>query len=280
MKTLFTLAALGCVTLATADQYRPYSQQNYRQYGYEQQTDQGTRTYQTNTSRTNQDQVINKKVQDLLAPGFFSKGYPTVTFEVLEGVVTLRGSIDTQSNKQQLEDSVRNIDGVTRVNNQLIVGRNGQTNQTYQQPSDRTYNDQRQSNSAYSEQQNGRAYNDQRSGIDSRSGSYNAYDNTDSRAGSYNAYDQKDNARFYQKNGAAATDQTIRKQIQDLLAPGYFSKGYPTVIFELQDGVVTLKGTIDTQENKSSLEESISGIDGVKRIDNQIKVVKEVRRSY
>src|SRR5690606_11924493 len=146
--------------LASAEQYRPYNQQNSRRYSYDQQSNQSSSTYQSDANRDNKDQVIQKKVRDLLAPGFFSKGYPSVSFEVLDGVVTLNGTIDTQSNKRHLEESVRDIEGVKRVNNQLVVGKNEQASQDYTQSNDRNDNDQR--NTLYNGPQNSRSYNDQR----------------------------------------------------------------------------------------------------------------------
>lgn len=70
-------------------------------------------------SRNVPDQEISKNVQDLLEPGVFSKGYPNVKFNVNNGNVTLRGTVDTQDDKTKIEDNVRKVKGVRQVNNQI-----------------------------------------------------------------------------------------------------------------------------------------------------------------
>ena len=76
----------------------------------------------TTTQNTNgSDAKIRKEIQDNLKSGWFSRGYEEVTAEVVNGNVTLRGSVDTQDEKQKIEDKVRKVDGVVNVINQINV---------------------------------------------------------------------------------------------------------------------------------------------------------------
>ncbi|CUI17435.1 Conserved hypothetical secreted protein [Candidatus Protochlamydia naegleriophila] len=160
MKKIFSLIALGSVALVSADQYyQPYgngaqSSQGYyqrdnqgyqrnNQYDYQQAPrnqsyDQNQQYYQQSSQSYNRDQQknysqrdnnqggvsdqeINRKLQDKLGSGWFSKGYQNVSFDVHNGIVNLRGSVDTLENKNNVEDSVRKIDGVRQVNNQITI---------------------------------------------------------------------------------------------------------------------------------------------------------------
>lgn len=67
------------------------------------------------------DQEVSKKIRDTIGSGWFSKGYQDVTFDVRNGIVSLRGSVDTLEDKNKVEDSVRKIDGVKQVNSQISV---------------------------------------------------------------------------------------------------------------------------------------------------------------
>lgn len=157
MRTLFTLVALGTVSLASAAQYSQatgsqtsgpngyqaqqqyyqrsdqsyqrgdqggYQQQPYGQnQGYYQQQGQpyyqGQQGYSQNGNyqgqegysdqNANSDQEILRKIHDNLSSSWFSKGYHDVSYDVSNGIVTLRGSVDTIDNKSKAEDSVRRI---------------------------------------------------------------------------------------------------------------------------------------------------------------------------
>ncbi len=90
--------------------------------------------------RVGADQDIIKKVQDTVAPGMFSRGYPNVSFDVSNAVVTLKGSVDSQDDKVKIEDSVKKIKGVRQVNNQLtVVGKQVAYNDGAYSKSETTY---------------------------------------------------------------------------------------------------------------------------------------------
>lgn len=90
----------------------------------------------SNTQTTSSsDTKISKEIQDNLKSGWFSRGYEDVTAEVVNGTVTLRGTVDTQDEKQKIEDKVRKVNGVVNVINQINVGRKS----TYNSQSNRNY---------------------------------------------------------------------------------------------------------------------------------------------
>ena len=102
-----------------------------------------------------------------------------------------------------------------------------------------------------------------------------------------NQYQNQNNDRgmnYYQDNGKMGnakmvSDQEIIKNVHDALSSGWFTKGYENVSYVVKDGIVTLRGTVDTAENKNKAEEKVKGIDGVKQVMNQIVVSKEEPKS-
>lgn len=104
------------------------NQQYYQQQGNQSYDRDQQRNYDNNygsqkdgNQRTTSDQEINRRIQDTLSSGWFSKGFQNVSFDVNNGNVNLRGSVDTLENKNKVEDSVRKIDGVRQVNNQITI---------------------------------------------------------------------------------------------------------------------------------------------------------------
>lgn len=91
------ILALGAVSILSADQYSS----NYQNIA---------------NQETSLDQQISSKIQEEL-----SKGFRDVSFEVNNGVVNLRGSVDTLGNKKKAEDSIKKIKGVKQINNQIII---------------------------------------------------------------------------------------------------------------------------------------------------------------
>jgi osmotically-inducible protein OsmY len=78
--------------------------------------------YRNNVNNSNiSDQDLTKKIQDKIGPGWFSKGYDQVSFQVNDGIVTLQGSVKTASDKGKVEREVRNINGVRGLNSQIAV---------------------------------------------------------------------------------------------------------------------------------------------------------------
>ena len=71
---------------------------------------------------------------------------------------------------------------------------------------------------------------------------------------------------------AAVSDEEISRKVKDALSSGWLTKGYPEVTSEVRMGIVTLRGTVDTIENKTKADEAVRKIAGVRGINNQIAV--------
>lgn len=67
-------------------------------------------------------------------------------------------------------------------------------------------------------------------------------------------------------------DKDIMDKVQKKIGAGWFSKGYEGVKYSVNNGVVTLTGSVATIDEKNKVEEKVKAIDGVKSVDNQITV--------
>jgi osmotically-inducible protein OsmY len=91
-----------------------------------------------------------------------------------------------------------------------------------------------------------------------------------------------DNNYGSQKDGNQRTgsDQEIRRRIHETLSSGWLSKSFQDVSFDVNNGNVNLKGSVDSLENKNKIEENVKKIDGVRQVNNQITIVKESPGTY
>ena len=88
-------------------------------------------------------------------------------------------------------------------------------------------------------------------------------------------HDQYGNNYASQSNSdEIRTDQDISNDIRDSIGSGWFSKGYEHVSFDVNNGIVTLSGSVESLENKKNVEEKVSKIDGVKQVRSQITISK------
>lgn len=70
---------------------------------------------------TEADRTLNSKVRAALQGGFFSKGYEDILTDVRNGVVTLRGTVASESDHKTVIDRVQKLDGVERLDNQIQI---------------------------------------------------------------------------------------------------------------------------------------------------------------
>jgi len=108
------------------DQNQPYYQQQNNQSDNQGLQGNGNNKYANqngNDQKVVTDQEITKNIRTILSSGWFSDGFQGVNFDVNNGNVNLRGSVDTLQNKTKLEDSVRKVDGVKQVNNQITIAK-------------------------------------------------------------------------------------------------------------------------------------------------------------
>jgi len=157
------------------------------------------------------DQVIYKNVKDTVSPGIILNGYPNVTFSVLNGVVSLGGSVESLNEKVKVQDAIKKIKGVTDVNNAIKIVSKPSTSKTA----------------------------------------------------------LADDAVI---NNLSSSDQVVYKKVKDAIAPGLISRGYPNVSFTVDNGGVTLIGSVDKIDDKAKLQETVSKIDGVKQVYNNVQV--------
>ena len=66
------------------------------------------------------DQELERKIKNALT-SWFSKEYQDVSFNVNNGNVVLQGTVNSAEDKRKAEETVRKIDGVRSVNNQIVV---------------------------------------------------------------------------------------------------------------------------------------------------------------
>jgi osmotically-inducible protein OsmY len=121
MKKFFIIIALGFTALSTAESQKPVS-----------------------------DPEITQEIHDSIGSGWFSKGYEDVSFDVRNGIVYLRGTVDTLENRKKVEDSVIKIEGVRQVNNQIAISKQGHN--AYSDPKLRDFENSYPQDSAFSQQ--------------------------------------------------------------------------------------------------------------------------------
>lgn len=88
------------------------------------------------------------------------------------------------------------------------------------------------------------------------------------------SYNDKNNKQL-KDDRKVISDADINKKIRDALSSGWFSKGYPDVAYDVYNGSVNLKGTVETHEDAAKVVDSVKMIDGVRQVNNQIKVAKK-----
>lgn len=158
---------------------------------------------------------------------------------------------------------------------------NLQNQQNYDQQRQQNFDQQRQPNYNQSQPANPNRYSDSRDMQSDTQNNPKTYQD-DSRSGRWDnslmtwGYDNNKatDQRNANRNGGYVSDQEISKKIHDEIAGGWLSKGYEKVTFEVNNGNVMLRGSVDTQDDKNKIEEKVKKIDGVKQINNQIIVAK------
>ncbi len=68
-----------------------------------------------------------------------------------------------------------------------------------------------------------------------------------------------------------ADDAAVTKKVNAVILAEYGMKDFDINV-ETNDGIITLKGTVDSRENKNRAGNLVSGIDGVKSVINKLMV--------
>lgn len=77
--------------------------------------------YAQDAAATAEDKVLNAKIREKLASGWFSKGFDAIILRTSNGVVLITGAVDSNDDVQKVHEQVKNVDGVREVNNQLTI---------------------------------------------------------------------------------------------------------------------------------------------------------------
>jgi len=68
------------------------------------------------------------------------------------------------------------------------------------------------------------------------------------------------------------TDSQLSTKVREALTGGPFSDWYEQVKVEVSNGRVILKGRVDNEDDRMKIDEQVRRIQGVKDVENQIKV--------
>ena len=279
MKTVITLLALAPMALQA--------------YTTNQGTDYNSRHYVANNENGRtapSDQHIREKINDELTNTWFSKKYTNVKAEVSDGQVTLTGVVDSQSDLKAVEDRIKNIPGIKLVRNHLQVmasknGSNGQAGyqgeisdqqirQRVEEELTNTWistsydnvkievNDGNVSLSGIVEGKGDlREVEDRIKGIPGVKVVRNQLQIMSSRNGEAKAGHQGN-----------VSDSDIRKKVDEQLNNTWVTQSYPDVEVEVSEGMVTLKGIVDSEGDLEEVEERITSVPGVRIIRNRLHV--------
>lgn len=75
-------------------------------------------------------------------------------------------------------------------------------------------------------------------------------------------------------SNTSQSDAEINNKIRDALSSGIFSKGYENVRYQVNNGNVTLSGSVQTADDKNKVEEKVRNIDGVRSVNSNINVIR------
>ncbi len=67
-------------------------------------------------------------------------------------------------------------------------------------------------------------------------------------------------------------DHTLREKVESALKSGWFSKKHEHVLIHVKDGVVNVSGKVSNDKEKQEVEKRISGIAGVKKVNNRLEL--------
>src|SRR5690349_294366 len=84
-----------------------------------------------------------------------------------------------------------------------------------------------------------------------------------------NVFSSKEEATEHRNS---VSDQELEGKIRDKISSGTFSKGYDQVNVKVKEGVVTLDGTVPTQDDKDKVEKEVRQMSGVKGLNSNLSV--------
>lgn len=187
------------------------------------------------------DKELAKRIKDKIGAGWLTKGYKDVTYDVNDGIVVLRGSVETPEDKTKVEEEVRDINGVRRVSSMInVTGK-----KSVAAPSYKSYN----------------AYQP-----------YNLADNSKKI--------REMETKFPNDKAATENDRVINAKIREKLNGSWFTKNYENIAISTVNGSVTVTGTVDNSNDIKKITDDIKRIDGVVNVANQVTVKPKTTYNY
>lgn len=256
------------------------------------------------------DQKIEKQVRDQLSSGWFAKGYEQVDVQVNNGIVTLQGFVNSQEDKNKLEQEVRKIDGVTNVNNQLNIqvpatdtsfnddAQGAYSKKTYSNMSTSNASDQELATKIHDKLKPGwfspgfdQVTAEVNNGIVNLHGSVKTWadkeklekeirnmDGVRQLNSSLSVQDLASRGKptdFQLDQAATAADDQLNRKIRDQVSRGWLWNDYKDVKLNTSGGVVTLEGNVNTKDDQQKLINEIQKVDGVASVRSSLKMNKQ-----
>lgn len=223
-----------------------YGRSRNEEYGY------GDDQY-TNDDRqimSQEDRELMNKIRMKLEGDGTLRVYRNIDIKVSQGIVTLRGSVDRQKDIQDLKSKIQDVQGVKRVNDKLEIN---------ERMNDRMNERMNDRNERMNDRMNDRMY-DRNERMNDRMN------------------DRMNNDRMYNdtmnknRNSNIPTDRDLNQKAQDSLKSGTFTRGYENVNVDVRNGRATLRGTVNSDSERTKVQDIVQKIDGIESVDNQITV--------
>lgn len=315
-KTLILCSALSVITLglsaADSSYQKTYSSestpnnQHSQSNSYHGEGNHNNRSVNgANGTLNDEDIKLQKKIKDALAGSWFSKSYENVQAELSGGLVTLKGSVESQKDSLELEKKIRGIEGVTDVRNMLEIKdkqhRAKEANRNQVSWFSRSSNphiamNDNQTNSLSDSEIKSRIKDELQNtwftpsydsitvdvdngnvtitGIVSDSGDSEEIENRVSKIRGVKIIRNNLSFSSDQNNQAAkVSDKDIKQRIDDELKNSWWGN-YPKVKVNVNRGVVILSGTVESSDDLSNIQDRLSGIPGVKVIRSELVIDK------
>lgn len=225
------------------------------------------------------DDQIRQKIKNELQNTWFGKKYKDINFEVSDGEVILTGIVDSQSDLSTIENRVKDIRGVIVVRNQLRVA--SQSNGSSGHLSDDQIR--RRIKDELTKTWISKSYENVKIDINNGDVSLSGIVEGEGDLG-----EVEDRIRtipgvkvirnqlkiMAAKNGGyqKMNDGEISKKIKEQLTNTWLKKSYKNVNVQVEDGIVILKGVVDSEGDLDEVEERIIAVPGVRVVRNRLQI--------
>ena len=225
------------------------------------------------------DQELLNQVQAALKGNGSTKNYShNVRASVDDGTVTLDGRVRSEEERSDVRNRVRKIKDVDDIDDNLEI------NDQISQSSSREYSERREQmrSDAIAPQYGRQEYNLRQDAQAPREAArytreapqYRRDAEFRSRHSRPQYSGETDKRTEYTGSHAdsVSPDSALREKIRDALKGGFFSKDYSHIKAEVTNGRTILQGSVDTEKDQEEILKRVHRIDGVRNIDNQIRV--------